>query len=51
MLRARWVTLGHALKIVVFWVTVGHVGQTYFRRAPNIDKNKYLKISVLIRAG
>ena len=49
-LRARWVTLGHALKITKNWVTLGHGGMDVFNRAPNINKNKCLKISYLIRA-
>lgn len=49
VLRERWVTLGHALKFTKIWVTLGHGGTDVFSRALNIDKNKCLKISYLIR--
>jgi len=51
VLRERWVTLGHALKITKNWVTLGHGGTDVFSRAPTFNKNKVLKINVLISGG
>jgi hypothetical protein len=51
VLRERWVTVGHALKNVSFWVTVGHGGTDVFSRAPTFNKNKVLKIKILILDG